>query len=446
MLYAPEPSNKIYAKYLELKQRGTPLWIPGSNRVRPLPHRRKGVCIGDVGVITRAGAFSFMFNIFLPAGHPINPSELPDGFEPLEPPSISEIDQYTSFLPGNHLASSTITRVLNTDPSFRGMSFKTMSTEGAILIFPDGAIGTDFTNINRMSVYAKAHLASWYRYAKGVRGRDVKNGELHLVTGCDKATSWGMAAVANVEANRHTLEYYPSNVHDSDAHDAIPMYQWEYSGLAETRAGPDSEEIGALRQTDPESVFDEALIFSVITVGGNLCNQCLFVRTINQIVNKDVFETIEREIEAEMETQVLQLRAEAKSRAMRSQAPLSGLSTSMQKGSAGQQSSSGMAPADTLAPNVESLSSELEHLDLGRPAPEDHAIPKSETASRSHPSDHLNKHLLELYPHCDAVITHDMDWCVVINEMKSCRDPKKSQSVFLRYMMSWKKTASSIWS
>ena len=86
MSYTPDNSNKIYERHLHLKQRGFPLWIPEPNRRLPMAYRRRGIYIGDVGIITPSGGFSFLFNICCPPGDPINPPTLPEGFSPLYPP------------------------------------------------------------------------------------------------------------------------------------------------------------------------------------------------------------------------------------------------------------------------------------------------------------------------------------------------------------------------
>ncbi|KAF9485681.1 hypothetical protein BDN70DRAFT_974498, partial [Pholiota conissans] len=286
---------------------GFPLWIPEPDRCLPLPYRRNGVSIGDIGTITPDGAFSFMFNIFLPAGHPINPPELPEGFKPLKllHRGMLDIDVYPEVKPGGFLASATMEEVHSSDPSFRGMSFET-STEGAILTFPDGALVLDSQNVPSMRTYAQAHLASWYRFANGPRGHELENGELHLVTGCDKATSWGMAAIANVGSERYSLRYYRRShaVHGSDtgdAHASIPLYEWEYTGHTEARVGPDLEEIEEICLTDNDPAEEAGI--DVVGRQGKFYNQCLFLRTLNLALNEDEFETIEREIAIEREAQ-----------------------------------------------------------------------------------------------------------------------------------------------
>src|ERR1700689_5481630 len=76
---------EIYYKYLRLKQRGTPLWVPGPSRTLPTKYRRIGTSIGDVGIFDLStGCFNFLFNIFLPADDEINKGRVPRGFMPLD--------------------------------------------------------------------------------------------------------------------------------------------------------------------------------------------------------------------------------------------------------------------------------------------------------------------------------------------------------------------------
>jgi hypothetical protein len=75
------------------------LWIPESNQRLHLNYRRTGVRIGDVGIITNDGAFSFLFNICgLPHNDQVNPPVLPKHFAPISLPiEATDIDNFTPF-------------------------------------------------------------------------------------------------------------------------------------------------------------------------------------------------------------------------------------------------------------------------------------------------------------------------------------------------------------
>lgn len=106
---SPQKSNEIYERHLWLKGRGFPLWIPEPNQRLPRVYRKKGINVGDVGIITPSGGFSFLFNICVPNDNPINPRLLPEGFEPISPPlDALDIIEFNEFKPGSYLASSSI--------------------------------------------------------------------------------------------------------------------------------------------------------------------------------------------------------------------------------------------------------------------------------------------------------------------------------------------------
>jgi len=101
--------SDIYAQHLLRKQRGFPLYIPEPNRRLSIEYRRQGVNIGDVGIITPSGAFSFLFNICLPASHPVNPPTLPEGFQPLNVDPL-HIQHFSDLRPRSYLASASVER------------------------------------------------------------------------------------------------------------------------------------------------------------------------------------------------------------------------------------------------------------------------------------------------------------------------------------------------
>ena len=109
-MMSPVPrSNETYERHLSLKRRGFPLWIPQPNMLLPTPYRAKGVCIGDVGIVTAFGDFDFLFNICRTRDDPINSEELPDNFAPIYPPlNPTDVRKFREFSSGSYLASSSI--------------------------------------------------------------------------------------------------------------------------------------------------------------------------------------------------------------------------------------------------------------------------------------------------------------------------------------------------
>ncbi|KAJ7220288.1 hypothetical protein GGX14DRAFT_323298, partial [Mycena pura] len=176
--------SEIYCNQLLRQKRGFPLYVPEPRRTLPEEYRRGGVAIGDVGRITPEGAFDFFFNIYLPADHPINNNNVPESFCPL--PHYESLDVYDqSYLPGNHVSTSTIQRL---DPEY-----VCRPPQGAVLALPHGSHLQKLENLETVRTYAATHAENWFKYINGPRGRGL-DGSLYLVTGCEKAPSWGLAS------------------------------------------------------------------------------------------------------------------------------------------------------------------------------------------------------------------------------------------------------------
>ena len=153
--------------------------------------------------------------------------------------------------------------------------FESSAPEGAILTMPRGARSEKLGDLARFREYEAANIANWYRFVNGPRGREAKNGDVRLVVGFDKTTSWGIATFANqTQQNSCRLRFGPLKG------DPASTYTWsEYSGVAEVKAGPDSDEIDELRiDGDPPDV--------------QFVNQCLFVRTLNATLADDIWADI----------------------------------------------------------------------------------------------------------------------------------------------------------
>jgi len=105
----PPKDNEIYERLLRQKRRGFALYIPQPNRRLPIAYQRTGIRIGDVGIITPDGGFSFLFNICVPHDDPINPPILPEDFSPLQPAlADADVVEFSRFNSGSYLASASI--------------------------------------------------------------------------------------------------------------------------------------------------------------------------------------------------------------------------------------------------------------------------------------------------------------------------------------------------
>ncbi|KAJ7932072.1 hypothetical protein B0H13DRAFT_1537467, partial [Mycena leptocephala] len=183
--------SEIYCSQLLRQKRGFPLYDPEPRQTLPQEYQRSGVAIGDVGRITPEGAFDFFFNIYLPADHPINDNDVPENFCPL--PRYRSKDQYNkSYFAGDHVSTPSVQRL---DPDvFPGGDFilSCRAPRGAVLALPHGSHLQKLENLENVRKYAATHAESWFKYINGPRGRGLN--ALYLVTGCEKAPSWGLAS------------------------------------------------------------------------------------------------------------------------------------------------------------------------------------------------------------------------------------------------------------
>ncbi|KAF9560916.1 hypothetical protein CPC08DRAFT_707792 [Agrocybe pediades] len=386
-------SNEIYERHLMLKGRGFPLWIPEPNKNLSMIYQRQGISIGDVGLITYAGSFSFLFNIFLPADHPINPRIMPEGFAPIDPPiDPGDVRRFTEFKSGSFLGSNSI--VKSSEPDDNPLSFESQSSEGAILVMPEGAVSYDFENIPQFRKYIAANLESWYRYANGPRGREAKNGDLRIVVGCDKSTSWGMATMSNLSQEHNSrLTLLSKKTEQTDSQNPQPVgYTWEYSGVAEVRAGPDPEEIEELRVDDPEPSIKYA-------------NQSLFIRTLNPTLGSGLWEKLNRDLGL---SDLSDVHTE--------QDPDSVNPTTQQNRNDQLTPSNSKSPHTTHSGRRHAGSIPDDFQEGTQKGDDVNSSLNPEIKQRFHPSINLNRFLSETYPQARIIITEDRDWYSVIKE------------------------------
>jgi len=150
---------------------------------------------------------------------------------------------------------------------------------------PEGAMSLDLENDAVFSDYLEANVRKWYEFVSRVRGRrDIRNGQIRLVIGCDKTTAWGIATVSGMSQQTITkLRFKPLNT----ANSSTAMYTWECSGMVEERVGPDRREIDALRNSDSGGHPE---------LDTTPCNQCLFVRTMTATLSNDEWAKLSRNV------------------------------------------------------------------------------------------------------------------------------------------------------
>jgi len=122
---------------------------------------------------------------------------------------------------------------------------------------PDGALSEDLRHYKLVEKYIADNAKNWYEYVESDDcGMPTENGDIRVVVGMDKASSWGMATFENVDSEQ------PLQFEFRD--DGRGSHKWDR--IITGRAGPPEEEIRDLLQGPDTSP---------------LRNQCVFVRTLN---------------------------------------------------------------------------------------------------------------------------------------------------------------------
>ena len=151
---------------------------------------------------------------------------------------------------------------------------------------PQGAYHEDLKNISRFRDYALTHAERWYQYANGPCGREVGNGELHMVTGCDKTTAWGIATYSYLQSKRPegSATLLSFEAVGNERHGLQP-YAWDYKGSVEAKVGPEEDEL-----------MDLWIQGSALPR-----NQCTFIRSITPALGQDDWERLQLKIAASAE-------------------------------------------------------------------------------------------------------------------------------------------------
>jgi len=141
---------------------------------------------------------------------------------------------------------------------------------------PDGGNAEDLLNHKLVKKYIAKHAKSWYNYIREDRGREVKNGDIRLVIGFDKVSSWGIATFSKNVEERVRLEF---KTIDSDQ-PASRTHVWDCVGGGSGRVGPQEEEMdGLVTLSNSESE-------------STIKNQTVFVRTLNFNLKGDAWDAL----------------------------------------------------------------------------------------------------------------------------------------------------------
>jgi hypothetical protein len=285
--------SEIYARRLLPKGRGYPLFVPEPMALLPPEYRERGASIGDVGRVTPNGSFSFLFNICLPADHPINLGRTPDDFEYVQlNNSLDVMFEPHMYSTGTHIASTLVQkqaiggdfssldnacvywiniRVFNhfmTTLSLSlmpagfgaGLKFTSGTSEGGILVLPKGGESWDLESVGKLRDHALLHAYSWYRHVNVTLRRMAPTGSLYVVTGCDKAITWGVASFSSsLSGSGISFKVSAAQVTELGA-----SYEcsWERHSPAMVRVGPDFYS-GGQQQPRNQCVFIRGFKISI---------------------------------------------------------------------------------------------------------------------------------------------------------------------------------------
>ncbi|KAF9532533.1 hypothetical protein CPB83DRAFT_846941 [Crepidotus variabilis] len=403
--------SRIYHDQLLLKGRGTPLWHPSPNRRLPKSYRREGINIGDVGTVNEFGAFCFLFNIFEEAGSEINGGLVPNGFRPLHWMTLTEregndadnvgvdlrdVEEQRVYDDGSWLGTGAIEEVVESGES--GHSFRTRACEGAILTMPFGATSKDLVNRQLLQEYMTTNLEEWYIYANRKRGRQAQNGNIRLVYGCDKVSSWGIATFHHEQiafgelSPERTLRFVPIKSEPRSTAGYLTKFAWGSLSGGSGRAGPTDQEIRDL--VDQHERNTMAGLTSLLEE--SIENQCVFVRTLNAMLCKEDWERIMGGLSPDY----------------------GGSGSSYQQPHDGRGGNHHHGGYQGEEPRNNSSDLGSQSYNFGPASGIQYTSMEGQPMPLIHPSESLNQLLLRRFPRSRMVVTADADWLAVLETMQ----------------------------
>ncbi|KAK6987483.1 hypothetical protein R3P38DRAFT_330152 [Favolaschia claudopus] len=227
----PRSGLEIYTSEMLSQKRGYPLFWPAPQDHHP--NINSGIAIGDVGCIDEGG-FDYLFNVF---------SSCPNGFNSLKmndpnlPNTSSAEVKCNNIGPGSCLSRT----VHYENGNLLEYNFQCSGRQGAVLALPSGAhrqqLKIGFRSLHQ---YVTENAKSWYRYIGKTLYREIHNGDLFVVSGHEKARSWGIAHYSEHEEEQ-TFKLRFQNAPNST------KYAWV--SLGKNRAELSQHVHGPLNQT-----------------------------------------------------------------------------------------------------------------------------------------------------------------------------------------------------
>ncbi|KAF7345423.1 Tkl tkl-ccin protein kinase [Mycena venus] len=383
--------SELYGRLLFPKKQGYPLFHPQPFDDLPEPARKTGTEIGDVGLITQDGAFDPIFNILRGGDDPSNRFGVPRAFEQvlLGPKDIATHAQ--CHLPGSDISNTTISkRRLDFEAGTESNVFlpvgagavvevSTNSKQTGLLLLPDGASRWDLRPQQLFRDYALKHAENWYTFVNGNLRRMAGNGDLYLVTGVTKSTSWGVAAVENHSSEgKLSLKLKAAQIGNGSA-----TYTWEWeSAGSSVNAGP-RRRAGEEEWRDNQTVFLRGF---KVTVRSMSLRRAAKVRAITQSKW------------SEMQSKGTFIPFSSQSQ---SSAPGTSLPSFQPQSSEHNQNSLSPGPSSTRR-SIESTSDD-----------------DTPSLSCYHPSALINDYLLDSVIDATVAVTHDDQWASVMTEQDS---------------------------
>lgn len=351
-------------RILLLEKLGYPLWYPDLDENLPATYLEQGVRIGDVGIITEGGQFDFKFNVH--GG---------DCSRHISQPWASHESSSNSNIrsPGTIIKRGDVTsRDYRVDASIpvsatwatigAGVEFTCSTDESAILVLPDGASGKGLKkqSLKEFRRLLTADVAlQWFNTTGST--------SLTLVTSCIKSQSWGVASVSKKNRGGSvTLNFSLTQVGGT----FTGSYSWNSSSGGHYRDGP-----------KPPSNTD---------------NQCVFLSGFRLLSREYLVKLVKWIAVANPED----LKKPDSNPLKGWEKLLSGSDHTSGTSERGRGNQAGLAEADQDSANEDDVF--IEEL--------------AELSEHRHPLDVINEFLLKEFSEARAAVTHDDDWCALIED------------------------------